>query len=193
VSYTALLILSILYSFYVKISLFLSNNLSVFFHNENSLVINNLHGHNLNKDSNFRNKFSLRENPLPYNKLTLLTHNLYRTVNLLSLTDREVNVKHTNRHGLVFSVGNIPKYYFELKNLLYLESNKKYNVEVTSPTYNNIIGLEKKYFIESSYPKFSNIYTTSLNLNSLSYNFFINQNIMMSNISQNLIVAKENR
>ena len=192
VSYISLLLLSILYSLYIKLSLFLSKSLPTLFYSE-KITISNTKQQKSYKEYNFKKKFNLRGNNLPQDNITSLAYHLCKTTNLLSLTDRRVDLMINSSNNITLNIENLYKYYSELKNIIYLESNKKYNIEVVTPLYSNITTLEKKYNISYFYPNFSNIYTVSINSNSLFYNFFINQSLLTTNISQNLVAAKENR
>jgi len=121
-----------------------------------------------------------------------LTYNLQKTVNTISLIDYHYQRKCNNYSNTILSIEKLNDSPKSLLSKFFILTNDKYNTRILKNT--NISSTELKYKLLSLNLKYSNnILYNNLKLASLlKYNVKL-QKTVISNLSRNLMLSKENR
>jgi hypothetical protein len=121
-----------------------------------------------------------------------LTYNLQKTVNTINLLDYYYQQKYSNYLNIVLNTEKLNNNTGSLLSKFFILTNDTYNMKQFKN--NNISNNELKYKLLTSNLKYSNnISYNNLKLSSLlKYNFKL-QKAVMSNLSRNLMLSKENR
>jgi len=121
-----------------------------------------------------------------------LTYNLQKTVNTISLIDYHYQQKCNNYSNTILSIEKLNDSPKSLLSKFFILTNDKYNTKILKNT--NISSTELKYKLLSLNLKYSNnILYNNLKLASLlKYNVKL-QKTVISNLSRNLMLSKENR
>jgi hypothetical protein len=122
------------------------------------------------------------------NKDTLLL-SLYiqKTLNLLSTLEKKF-VPPT-KNNLVLNFSNVKNYDQEIKNLLYIEVNNKFNIG-SKNTY-SIVNNENAFYLSKVNKKFANIFTNDTSIKEINLNLFSYQKLFLFNIKNNVEYGKQ--
>lgn len=121
--------------------------------------------------------------------IILLTMNIYKTVNLLNIFDRNIKI---NKHSdnIIMNCNKISNYQYEIQNILYINSKNKFLIP--NKLNYSLMKKENKYYLDNS-PFFNKLFTNTLNLNNMSTYNFTYQKLFLNNVKKNLDYSKQTK
>lgn len=194
-SYSSLLILSFFYFFIQRTDILFSTLIPNFFlsvgNNEHSKQINTII---LDKKNNTKQKQlrSINYNACFDETFLRLAYSLQKTINTINLIDYHYQQKRSNYLNTVLHTEKLTTNTKSLLAKFFIFTNNKYNIKELKS--NSISNIELRYKLLNLNLKYSNsiLYNNLKLVSLLKYDFKL-QKTVISNLSKNLVLAKENR